>query len=586
MDAFADVALGTRESRAPDKPEAFADNIESPSAEKNHAGTKQGEQVEAADISVKSEAWELQAEPRPAGDPPLACASSDLGGHNEREHGVPCPDILVRSDSHHQDGAHQMRVEGDGTARWGGEKAGVRTGLALSIEGVTLGGRGIPPRPVPMGGIHVRLPLRGQRAPAQQQGLPPRGPSPRTFHHEPAAFHREPPPSRGPPSARDMRPDFASVNSASPSRSPEKYPWQHHNHPSAEPFHTSSSGNGDGDIGDAGYRRSHHPPMNRPAVQMTQPSPLTVARPHLPEGGQRRSAYAQAMHNKRFMGSTTGGGRGGGVPGRGGAPPPAARPANPGTGYGPPRPPRPQRDPFPRFSQKNYLPEQRFRGSPPPGRWGEGFRGEDLGGTGYDFGGGSNAVGSGFDQSAMMEPTANHTWDDFCDDEDIDFPLVHTSPEWTPALSKEALGSPQRDQAQASPRKTTGAGGETRAEFIRRRGAMVGKGKGNLKGKAPAKGFACVEDKVHESDSHSVGPQPTDTPVEENTSVSIREAESDSQRDVTPTEDGTDSAGAETADTKRAAASPQEAVCDQRLEPSPLAKLGWSVGDLASRFPR
>ncbi|CAN0150695.1 unnamed protein product, partial [Laminaria digitata] len=155
------------------------------------------------------------------------------------------------------------RSDSDRDWRRDEERGRAQPPLAVSVQGVTLGGRGVPVDDDP-GGVHVRLPLRGKPPPPADKGRRPRGPHPPPPPHssQPRPQERESqwwlpsrqeqfPPSRGPRSVdRGALPgyahgsDYSHDRPASPPPPPVavaagQQPWRNRQH-SVESFHSSS----------------------------------------------------------------------------------------------------------------------------------------------------------------------------------------------------------------------------------------------------------------------------------------------------------------------------------------------------------
>lgn len=452
---------------------------------------------------------------------------------------------------------------------------GIKGPLAVSIQGVTLGGRGArrPGRSMPRrddpGGVHIRLPLRGQKHPRTPQvsllGRESRSPVEDDDRRRPQQFRHAPPLSRDPGVTGDIPPDFVHVNSTSPP--PTQRPWMN-SHKSADSFDKRRSTVGDGDKGVGhGVQRHGRPPLDDFAPGDVGPRP---------GGSHRRSAYAQAMHNKRFMGSAAGMAEGGGeINGRGIGPPVGGTGTLAvGGGFVPPHRPTPLHGPYQRLSPHDHSPKSLFQGS--YGRWDD----EDAG---IDSGGG----GGGSDQDLRLGPLGVGNWSSLGSDgrDEVSFPVTHTSPEWTPA-GVVAPGSLEAgipcDPPWAHPASPYG---ETRAEFFTRGGAMTAKGKGKS-GSDRRTGTS----EPGEVSTDSGGRKPStqaaaaDQPTE--AEAPVKGSLETEKVDVATTVDSVDAAQtAPAAAASPAAAGSTKTVVERRLKPTPLAKAAWSTGDLASRFP-
>ncbi|CAM9170211.1 unnamed protein product [Pylaiella littoralis] len=340
-------------------------------------------------------------------------------------------------------------------------------------------GTGQGPRPPPLG--HHRPPPRpplatNNNSPMQHpdfrpsNSAPPSGPGPRP----PPLGNQRPPPR--PPRATSNKspmqhPEFRPSNSASPSGPGPRPPPLGHHRPPPRPWPNNlqpgdrlpQGGENSGESGR--FHQQQYPP--HPHLSMSRP-PIHNMAPTPDEAEQRRSAYAQAMRNKRSMGSSVaaGPGPGSGPPppqpqqssslagggGRGnvvifGRGPPFRRPPimNPPLGGGP-RPP---------FTRHGFGMEQpRFQGRgprPPRGPWGN----VGFGGRGFP------SVGVGPVVVQQQQPWAAFGGNGQQGVEG--FPLVHTSPEWTPwtAGRRGTLQLPLQDkkEAQTSPTSESGVGG-------------------------------------------------------------------------------------------------------------------------------
>eukprot|EP00904_Undaria_pinnatifida_P001413 jgi/Undpi1/11272/HiC_scaffold_30.g13570.m1 len=495
-----------------------------------------------------------------------------------REDGSPRSDRRREQDNGWDCGVRHRRNDGDRDWRRSQERGGSQPPLAVSVQGVTLGGRSVQAADDP-GGVHVRLPLRG-KPPLAHQGRGPGGAPPRP-HSQPQPqegksqwwlpSRQEQPPPPGPRSIDGALPDhargpgYAHDGPASPPRPPPgQQPWQNRRH-SGESFH--SNGDSGGCSGGNGFQnRAYASGFDHRPRQATPPP--NVGPQQLPNGGQRRFAYAQAMHNKRFMGSASSGAAAGGGAGgfdgggcRGGAgtfapgfplPHPSMPPPMPPP-IPPPMPPPPH-DPGPQFTPHDYPRQPPLFQEGPPGHWDNGFRDGHFGcgGGGDGDGGGSNGVGVEEDPSRM--PMEGQAWGAFFEDvEDGEaFPL----------------------------------------------GAVARKGRAKTVGEGGCDKETSESDEKLDNDpspaAEQTAPETNPTPPAEET---VQPAVKAPAQDPEPVGGASVAASAieassaieesqlPDADTAPAD-SPAKTARERRLEPSPLAKAVWSIGDLASRFPK
>lgn len=259
-------------------------------------------------------------------------------------------------------------------------------------------------------------------------------------------------------------------------------------------------------------------------------------------------------------------------------------------------------------------PAHGFHGPGPPpsfGHWGN----ETFTGNGYHCGSGD-----------PTGPAAFQEWSPFDEEDEEGFPLVHTSPEWTPAKGPLKAANEDGAEARMSPcsdgeddgevggggsrSDTNGRGdsgdggdgrpddggsgcGETRSELIKRRGALAA-GKGGSASSAVA---AAVTARVKEKDKNDEGSLEIKDPVRQ-----TEEGRAPGTADTGPgcgiATAAADAAGAATSslpagdpgtsptDDSKSSAGALLAPLERRLEPKPLAKVMWSIGDLAHQFPR
>ncbi len=456
----------------------------------------------------------------------------------------------------------RRRIESTDSPRWAEEPSGSdcrhSAPLAVSIGEVILGGRGAAGPLPPRGG---RVPPHGRQ------------------DYDPHRRQQQFPPARGGgaphhPLANNADPDFDHGNSVSPPRRfrpppghlPPRGPWPSRQHSRDRPF----QGDG-GSYGDGGEPHHHlELPVNGPSsVHATPPVPLPN------DGGQqRRSAYAQAMRNKRSMGPSM--------------PEVAAHPRQGfvsmgGRGHHPPMMMPPRGDPCPPYSQHGFQanhppfgPEPRPGPGPPRGYWGDGgFEADFFPGIG---GGGAQP------------------WGQFGGDIEEDeegFPLVHTSPEWTPAQAGRGVNlqnsrpeddEAQEDGAQMSPISENGdggGGGETRAESIQQRGERAA-GKG-----LEAVAAAITQTAAVEESGNGANPKTTSRAASEaeDKEGAVSAADAASAVSTATATVGAPAAAAVAVSCSGGSSPKTPLPREQRLEPSPLTKVMWNVGDLEDRFP-
>lgn len=380
------------------------------------------------------------------------------------------------------------------------------------------------------------------REPPHGHGIPP------PIHRDPLSLRNEQR-QEGAPGTRNVPPEFGSIT-PSPRPRLEQRPW------------LNNEGSGIVERFDrSGDFPCQHPQTDQPRVRMvTLPAAAGSLFPG-GGGGERRSAYAQAMHNKRFMGysDTEGqqirpvhpeGVRGPGMPVNGTDSTPVA--------FGPPnRQMHPPQQFAPRFPS-----EPRFYQPPPlAGQWGN-----ISGGRGKDFG-----------QGAPIEMYAGQCWDPFSDDEDDgEFPLEHTSPEWTPASASSKNKGSEPDAASAKPPSDNVGSSDT---------VVSTAGPGESIGKHD-EGEVAKEEAAESKESE----------VPQKESQTAREMVDVSRDDVPCPPPKLVGTGGITTDVRNGAqptgepevkdSSSKETIRKQRLQPTPLAQVSWGVGDLAKRFPR
>lgn len=329
----------------------------------------------------------------------------------------------------------------------------------------------------------------------------------------------------GPPGKRNVPPEFGPIT-PSPRPPLEQRPWLNHEGPGmVERFDR----NGD--------YRCQHPPTDQPRVRMvTLPATASSLFPGSC-GGERRSAYAQAMHNKRLMGSSAMEGQ-------------QIRPVHPEGVRGLEMPVnRIESTPVafncqiqpPQHFPSGFPSGPRFYGPPPlAGQWSN-----ISDGRGRDFG-----------QGAPIEMYAGQCWDPFSDDEDDgEFPLEHTSPEWTPA-SASCKNKGSNDTVLSSPGPSESLGKHDEGD--------ISKGEASeIKGiEVPQKESRTAREMVDVS-----CPLPELMRTGDITTDLRNGAQPSSKSDVKDS-------------------SSKETVRKQRLQPTPLGQVTWGVGDLAKRFPR
>lgn len=531
---------------------------------------------------------EVKKETRPAG-PRFARLPSDTRGFNSRMQGPPPAEKQMRQE-HLQDPMHHHKANRRGSGGWEKES---RPPLAVSIERVTLGG--IAPPPGHTAGVHVRLPLRGQH-PSTHQVVLPTGPPLPSQEHNPRwrpPFHHESPPPRNPLNESGMVIGAVRLPSALPLLPPGQHPWL--NRQSSADSFLGGSGSESIDRGGGGFSHLNHPPMNHPPVTMSSPQQIDVDPQLLPGGGQRRSAYAQAMHNKRFMGSAKEGQAGevgGAIVSKGGGGAIGGANRALGAGFRPP-PKMSECDPHPPLRRHNYTPKPMFQKASHPGSWKDGYRG-----NGVDMSVGSVANGGGVGHHPPMGSTAvGQAWGFLCDngdDDDEPFPLVHTSPEWTPAVGLGAPIESQQQEASLRNKSSIGSdddtgsdgsngnsGGGTRADVVKQQDAMVDKGKTGLKRESeacsPSSGLIQV------SESNPKSPIENTDQVAEKKLVKTSETKEGISLATAAVGDGTEAFDGDPGFSFTSAGTIRE---QDRLEPSPLAKVSWSIRDLAYQFPR
>ena len=247
------------------------------------------------------------------------------------------------------------------------------------------------------------------------------------------------------------------------------------------------------------------------------------------------------------------------------------------TSFGPPNAPMhlPQQIP-----QRGYPQESRFQGPPPAVQWDGGFRGNLSGSHAGDH-------GDGFDRGAPVETYSRQPWDSFSDDDDAEFPLEHTSPEWTPAcavkhpeqgttsanpssdhdLTEENIGETMASESMEGERSNDD-GNDDGNENDNENGGIVIEGEKSEASEEASRGDS--HDSREQLDEPS-GDVPHVTPeVAGDSSITT-----DVQNGAQPTVGScaADIIVKETARKRR------------RLEPTPLAQVSWGVGDL-KRFPR
>lgn len=583
--AVLDIAPdGSFPTAGAEEEEPHADRADHGGGEVGSAAADREDDDELLRREVKREPRGRRSEPRFAGQSVAGTRAS--GSENDdrvsSSNSSSAERGRVRPSEFHREEAHDHRGNGDVQQQ--------PAPLSVSIAGVTLGGSRSPPPPRETSGgsgVHVRLPLHGRPAPAHQDlrsAAPPRGPIPHEQQQHPQ-WRQQAPAPRGalptPPHISNtggamFESGFTRGNPGSQARPPPSWRQQHSG---GRPFH--GNGTGGEDVGFHHHHHRHqqepyHLPMNSPPLHDPgQPPP-----PPSGDGGgggqQRRSAYAAAMHHKRFMGPAPPAAAGMGPRGGLGPAPPREELLLPGGGggggfvpspHGPPMmppPPRPHGEPCPREPLNGF----HGRGTPPVGHWRnggftgvDGFHGGVVGGSGVGVG-----VGGPMGPGVVMQP-----WSSFGegDDDEEGFPLVHTSPEWTPAMG--AIKAAQ-DMARMSPASENGdddcgsdggsrsGGGEAREEAGERRGGDT---------RAAAAG---VDGKEKSDEPSPVGGAPQ---VGEGKATGAEGTEVEC--DVAP---AAASVGGESA--SGAPLSSRE----RRLEPKPLAKVMWSIGDLVHRFPR
>lgn len=507
--------------------------------------------------------------------------------------GGPGPKDEMRAPKHVQEKVvHHRRVDRDGSARWEEEVIGVGSASGVSIVGVTLGGRRAaappPPRddredhsfhlPLPRQHVPLHQDLPRTASPPPSQRLDPRR-DPRPFHPDRLHAHENPRRTRDAP-----RDHFPGKSEISPPLPLGRGPWQDRQH-SGDVFHGGKSERGGEGGGTLAFQR-RFPPMRQGPPNQGPPTRMGPSPDDFPQGSngnQRRSPYAQAMHNKRFVGSANGEWRGG--PGMVDGPGlHRGRPPRMEMGFDRPQRLPPPRDDFQRFPRRDY--------DHPPNL---AFGGDDFGYNGGFSGADSNGSVGRREGSGWGSLNAG-------DEDDEEYPFEHTSPEWTPGTalnSRTAVG--QGHSPKAGPNGSGGdhEGGENvenKKEGVLNAGETETTGL-QMKGKNKS-GSAKAQSDPPPTQSYPSIPSP-EKGQKSPTSDADRSTTGRRQLDATPLPEGVGGNAAASGNdlcnkpAKIAAGSYEPASKRstgvhrmQRLEPAPLSKAAWTVGDLTARFPR
>lgn len=378
--------------------------------------------------------------------------------------------------------------------------------------------RGTPPfhcEPTPVN--HTPLP---GAPPLHGHGMPP------PIHCDPLSLRNEQR-QEGPPGTRNVPPEFGPIT-PSPRPPMEQRPW----------LNNEGSGMVERFDRNDDYR-CQHPQTDQPRVRMvTLPAAAGSLFPG-GGGGERRSAYAQAMHNKRFMGSSAMEGQ-------------QIRPVHPEGVRGPEMPVNRIESTPVAFNRQIHPPQQfppgfpsepRFYGPPPvAGQW------SNI----------SDGRGRDFDQGAPIDMYAGQCWDPFSDDEDDgEFPMEHTSPEWTPAsASSKNKGTVV---SAAGPSESLGKHDEGEV----------------YKGEAAESNGIEVPQKESQTAREMVDVSRDDVSCALPKLMGTGDITTDLRNGAQPS-----------GESEVKGSSSKETIRKQRLQPTPLAQVSWGVGDLAKRFPR
>lgn len=492
-----------------------------------------------------------------------------------RGHGA---ELRPSGDNHNRIDALNRRRRAGGEP-WKNSPPPAPAALAISIEGVTLGGRDEPP-PDDSGGVHMRSSLDLQQ-PSADGNLPARPPAPQEQEEHWPQHHL--PPSQGQPhgsGAVGTSSEFGhSAGPPPPSllAAPAERPWMESQR-SPDSYSNDNSGAAEG--------LQHGFDQSMVQLRVGQMPPPVEGGPP-PDGGQSQTAYAQAMHSKRFWGPSAesgGGGRGAG----------AGNVAVNGT-------PQPHPPITPQNPVAVQCPDQFFPVGPPPNQtfngpapsqtflsqvsvpvhvvqvpqeqqqWSDGGRGGDSGNT------------SG--QRSPSWPYAARTWRIF----NVGGNKNRSS---SPRVSKEtpggvgmgALGAGKQSLSQSP------AGTDQRPDAGKDRDGVT------EQVATPSEADQKVAPQAAQAEPETLSTN--DAPVD----VSARQADEELPNEKTSHEakdkvvDLTSGGVRDSSGSVPAAATSAD-VCDvslaipteldhPRMAPTPIARVAWSVAELRNRFPR